>query len=117
GLPKSSIDLIKTKNKDDMIPGIASGNVTDLKTENIDAPKLKAASSTEGSIDSKTPHKFKNANGKKAKVCTTNKFVKPYTFSSNHNNPLEITPFLPNNKMTERAITNGGDMIGNRAIK
>ena len=70
GFAKSATDLIKTNKKELAIPGATSGKVTRRKVAQRDAPRSRAASSIEGSMDFSIPTSSKYAMGKNDKVCT-----------------------------------------------
>ena len=59
GVAKSAKEAAKSKRKEFANPGIASGRVIVLKTLPRELPRLKAISSTVGSIPDRTPFKVR----------------------------------------------------------
>src|SRR5699024_3489045 len=65
GLPKSSSDLINVNSSELKTPGNANGRVMVENTFHLDAPRLRAESSNDASMDSSTPFKLRYAIGEK----------------------------------------------------
>ena len=118
GLPKSLMDLAKTIKRELNMPGALSGSVTEEKTFHLLAPSDREASSTEPSMLSSIPLRFRYASGNSASVWTITRLPKPYTLLLRMcMRFLVMMPLRPKSRIMAREITNGGDRMGIVAMK
>ena len=112
------MDLANTISSALNMPGTLRGRVTEVNTFMRLAPREREASSTDPSMLSSTPFKFRYASGNSASVCTIIKLPKPYTLWLRMcSSCLVITPLRPNSRIMASEITKGGERMGIIAMK
>ncbi len=121
-MPRSVNALMKTMQEPAKSPGLASGNVIVMKRRQADAPRLAAASVSDGSIFASAALTLRKKMGKRCRTSKTMIPVKPLAPSQSIGCASEMTPNLARIRFTmpnrakmclmPNAPTNGGRING-----